>query len=116
MPDIEYRLRINPLHDNICHDRIGMYRKLACYDCSKLAECDQHFNEKTGEWDYPNPLELSEVIPMRKKGRYSSASKKGAQTVSQIADRKRRSLIEKGLASRLNPMTTLSEAIEKAGI
>jgi len=38
-------MRINPKHDNTCHNRIGMYRAGQCTDgphpCVFLGECDQ---------------------------------------------------------------------------
>ena len=46
-------MRVNPRYNNTCAMQIGMNRKDPCYDCSKLSECDQHYNEETGEWDYP---------------------------------------------------------------
>jgi hypothetical protein len=46
-------MRVNPFHDNTCSIRIGMYREQACYNCPFLSECDQHYDELTGEWDYP---------------------------------------------------------------
>ena len=52
-------MRINPLHDSTCHNRIGMYREGQCTDgphvCPFLSECDQHYDPETGEWDYPIP-------------------------------------------------------------
>jgi len=54
-------LRINPLHENTCHNRIGMYREGQCTDgpkvCPFLDECDYHYD---GEWDYPKPILHSE--------------------------------------------------------
>lgn len=53
-------MRVNPLHDNTCADRIGMYREGQCTDgphpCTFLGECDQHYDPETGDWDYPDPL------------------------------------------------------------
>jgi hypothetical protein len=31
-----------------------MYREYACYDCRMLSHCDQHWDETTKEWDYPD--------------------------------------------------------------
>ncbi|MFA6332967.1 MAG: hypothetical protein WCX22_08445 [Methanoregula sp.] len=109
-------MRVNPKYANTCCIQIGECRADPCYDCSRLSECDQHYDEQTGEWDYPNPLELPAVKPMRKAGRYSTSSKKGAQSISQIADRKRRSLIARGLASRIPIRTNLEQALSAAGL
>jgi len=46
-------MRSNPKYNNICAVRIGMYREEACYNCLKLSECDQHYDDDTGDWDYP---------------------------------------------------------------
>jgi hypothetical protein len=49
-------MRVSPVHDNTCSIRIGMYREGQCTDgpkvCSFLSECDQHYDETTGDWDY----------------------------------------------------------------
>lgn len=53
-------MRSNPLHDSTCSVRIGMYREGQCTDgphpCTFLGDCDQHYDPKTGDWDYPDPL------------------------------------------------------------
>jgi len=49
-------LKINPKYNNTCHNRIGFYRDEACYDCSHISECEQHYDETTGEWDYPSKI------------------------------------------------------------
>jgi hypothetical protein len=53
-------MRINPLHESTCHNRIGMYRGEQCiagpHPCTFLGECDQHYDPETGDWDYPDPL------------------------------------------------------------
>jgi hypothetical protein len=65
-------MRVNPLHDNVCATRIGMYRKEACYNCIFLSDCDQHYDEKTGEWDYKGdfPLACNSTMKVTKGGVY----------------------------------------------
>jgi len=46
-------MRVNNKYSSVCWNRIGMYRKDACYDCVHLEECDKYYNEQTGEFDYP---------------------------------------------------------------
>jgi hypothetical protein len=56
-------MRVNPLHDSTCWKRVGMYRTGQCTDgphpCVFLGECDQHYCEKTGDWDYPQLIRPS---------------------------------------------------------
>ena len=56
-------MRVNPRHGDTCHNRIGAYRSGQCTDgphpCVFLGECDQHYDEKTGEWDYPQLIRPS---------------------------------------------------------
>ena len=56
-------MRHNPTHQNTCANRIGMYREGQCTDgprpCVFLSECEQHYDEKTGEWDYPQLIRPS---------------------------------------------------------
>lgn len=60
-------MRVNPKFNNICAAQISAYRKDPCYDCSHLEHCDQHYNEVTGEWDYPDPLKERFSMELKKK-------------------------------------------------
>lgn len=58
-------MRINPKYDNVCGLRIGMYRQEQCTAgriCPHLSECDAHYDEKTGLFDY-------QKVPFPKKPR-----------------------------------------------
>jgi len=46
-------MRTNPKYSNICWIRIGRLREYACYNCKMLEECDEHYDEITGQFDYP---------------------------------------------------------------
>lgn len=50
------RMRVNPKYNNVCANRIGMYRSGQCIDgphpCIFLSECDKYYDEKTGEFNY----------------------------------------------------------------
>lgn len=109
-------MRSNPLYNNICADRIGMYRTEACYNCPKLSECDQHYDEATGEWDYPDPSDHLIRVIVKEKGDHYKKSRHGASTPMRQMSRHRQHLVDTGRASWIPIRTTLSQAIEAAGL
>jgi hypothetical protein len=115
-------MRTNPKYNNTCAMRIGMYREGQCTDgprpCQFLDECDWHYDEKTGEWDYPD-LPKPEIKPrISRTGRYGSGANHhaGASNIGKALYDKRWRLVAKGLASWVPIRTTLSEALEVAGL
>ncbi len=52
-------IRSNPKYQNICWVRVGMYRNKACEGCSKKDECDNLYNERSGEWHFRDPIRIS---------------------------------------------------------
>jgi hypothetical protein len=91
-----------------------MYREGQCIDgphpCPHLSECDQHYIEETGDWDYSDPLAIE--IPKKAKRKNRNGLRKAAGSLGRISDRRRRNLIKKGLASRLPIKTNLAQALE----
>ncbi len=117
-------MRVNPKHNNTCANRIGMYRSGQCTDgprpCVFLSECDMHYDEKTGDWyGYSGSLENKpEIVPMKRRGRYGCGNRPhgGASSPSRLVDHRRRERIKKGLEAPREITTTLSEALEVAGL
>jgi len=116
-------MRTNPKYNNTCAMRIGMYREGQCTDgprpCQFLDECDWHYDEKTGEWDYPDILKPEIKQKAVRKGRYGGCgktSKAGASSIGQLEYKQRRERIRKGLEQPREITTSLSEALEVAGL
>lgn len=115
-------MRHNPTHQNTCANRIGMYREGQCTDgprpCVFLSECERHYDEKTGDWDYPDPLAPEIQQKSRRKGRYGCGDNHhaGASSPGQLEYKRRRHRIKKGLEEPLEITTTLVEALEVAGL
>lgn len=117
-------MRVNPTHDSTCANRIGMYREKQCTDgphpCVFLSECDRHYDEKTGDWDYPDPLnpEIQHKAPKRQ-GRYGSTGvtpRGGVSPVGKTAYQRRWWLVRKGLACWMPIRSTLDQALAEAGL
>ena len=102
--------------------RIGMYREGQCTDgphpCVFLSECERHYDEKTGDWDYLDPLNPEIQQKAVRKGRYGCGDNHhaGASSPSRLADRKRRYRIAKGLEAPMEITTTLDQALAGAGL
>ena len=111
-------MRINPTHENTCTNRIGMYRANQCTDgphvCPFLSECETHYDEETGDWDYQNPLDHT-VVPTIKKSKYAK-SRKGAGSPGRTENRQRRYRVEKGLEKPFEITTSIDEALKAAGL
>lgn len=117
-----FQMRSNPKHNNTCAERIGTYREDACYDCKFLSECDQHYNEETGTWDYVDAIGAACMPKKRKKLPYQPSRSKrkcnppnSPNNVSRQAARKRKAMIKAGLIDPV-PKTNLEQAIEAAGL
>ena len=111
-------MRVNPLHESTCHNRIGMYREGQCTDgphpCTFLGECDQHYIPETGDWDYPDPLASS---PHRRHKRpIKSRRVNGPIQRSRRINNRRWYLIHQGKATAIPIRTNLPQAIKKAGL
>ena len=69
-------MRINPIHSCTCGNRIGMYRAGQCVDgphpCFFLSECEQYYNERTGNFDYPIGCFRKPQDPKPKRRKYVS--------------------------------------------
>ena len=109
------KMRICPLHDSVCHVRIGMFRSEQCTAagcCRFLPDCDIHYIPETGGWDYPNPLVIREIKP-RKKYRAKPTKAK-----AQVCNRRKHRidyLVNTGRAKRDEITTTLNEALDGMG-
>ena len=108
-------MRVNPKYNNICAMQIGMNRKDPCYDCLKISECDQHYDESTGEWDYPDISKHVVKKPAPVIDRFKRKAK-GVPSVCRANARRRQTLIDKGLLKVVPITTTLEEAIRISGI
>lgn len=109
-------MRVNPRYNNTCSIRIGMYREQACYDCRKLSECDQHYNEETKEWDYRDTLSFHQAKPKLIPHKLRKNPPKGPHNPSRILECHRSYLVKIGKASKIPIRTTLEEALVKAGL
>jgi hypothetical protein len=96
-----------------------MYWTGQCVDgphpCPHLAECDQHYIVKTGNWDYPNPLKRKK-LPRKVKPKNRNRTRFAPVSKSKAADNHRRYLVKMGRASWIPVRTTLEEALQAAGL
>ena len=86
-------MRVNPLHESTCHNRIGMYHKEQCiagpHPCTFLGECDEHYDPETGDWDYPNPLAPRVLVKTKPDPEQELTShERSALTAARNGDRK----------------------------
>jgi len=49
-------MRSNPFYSSICWVRFGMHGRTKCWSCPKEPDCNNHYNETTGEWTYPKEI------------------------------------------------------------
>lgn len=115
-------MRINPKYNNTCAMRIGMYREGQCTDgprpCKFLDECDWHYDEKTGEWDYPDTLAPTIEKKSVKRGRYGCGDNHhaGVSSIGRSEYQRRYWLVKKGLACWMPIRTNLNQALAEAGL
>jgi hypothetical protein len=109
-------MRSNPKFQNICSVRYGMYQKDKCVNCVKAAECDQHYDPASGEWDYKDPLTLEQErkaqIVCKIKNKKSSGKGPARPTLRKYNHA--RYLIRIGQIPPVKIETTLAEALEAA--
>jgi len=72
-------LRVNPKYSNVCAVRIGTWREQQCWLCKFLPECDEHYDEQTGEFDYPVLWHTDKGKPRLKNGKHKPTNKERGQ-------------------------------------
>jgi hypothetical protein len=71
---------VNPKYSNVCAVRIGTWREHQCWSCKFLSECDFHYDDKTGEFDYPVLWHTNEGKDKREVGKhFKTTNKEGGQ-------------------------------------
>lgn len=69
-------MRVNPKYSNVCGVRISMFRNDQCWDCKFLSECDLHYDEESGTFDYPILWHTNEGVKKPQTGKHFKRTNK----------------------------------------